>query len=314
MGLNDVGFNAKPAHINLISNWGGMGDHIARLPAIRYALKNAPHLTLDVYWQDYFVPLARYLMPAHRLTHLPISEAKYSMKGATVDFSPERLTSLSMHLVQHGFLILNDRIGEGEDLYYPQANLVTRDWPENPLPSPFIVFTVAHTAPVRAWPAKEINELARRVKAFGIHPVLVGTDQPLPLGGERGYIKGNIDEGIARDLFFDLTNRTDLLAALGVIQRSVATIGIDNGLLHLAHCTDVPVVAGYTSVEAKYRLPMRPKGQTEVLEAQVGCYGCQSSAHFVNFDFKRCMFSHYDCTKTLTADRFEAALKKLGVL
>ncbi len=302
-------FQAKPAHINVVSNWGGMGDSVARTPAIRYTHDTYTHLTMHVYWQDYFLPLAKVLLPeTDRMKHFKISEAKLFMPGAFITFDPNRITSLRLDLTEQAFLIVNDMVSPSEEArYYPQPGKAAL---RADLTKKYVVFTVASTAPARVWPAKEINELARRVKARGFAPVLLGSTEPQPTGNNAN-VKGEIDEEVDRSLFTDLSNQTTLVEALGVIQGASAVLGVDNGLLHLAHCTDVPVVVGYTSVEAKHRLPSRPKGQTIAIEAQVSCYGCQSKCNFIDFNFTKCMFGDYLCTTTMTADRFEKALENL---
>lgn len=304
------GVQFPKAHLNVISTWGGLGDMIARLPAIRWGLEEYPHLSMTVYWQDYFLDLAQLLLPSGtRLVHRKISEASYNLTHqAHCDFNPERLTSLGLHLTQHAFLSLYDRVAPSTAaMDYPQAPEI---FMKNPAGNA-IVFTVAHTAPAREWPAFHVNELARRVKAIGYTPVLLGTTQPVLTGDHGKAIEATIADGLDRSLFLDLTNKTSLIQVLGVIQQAKAVVGIDNGLLHLAHCTDTPIVAGYTSVSAAVRVPFRPQGLTEIVAAQVPCYGCQSKAHFVMHDFKQCLFGDYACTLTMSADAFEEKLKKV---
>lgn len=305
------GFQARPAHIRLISNYGGLGDMIARLPAIKYAIETYTHLSIDVYWQDYCLDLMKLLLPeTDRLKHYKASEAKYFGPGALVTFDPNRVTSLGLHLTDVAFLILMDRLPPDDKAKrYPQAPLIKSELAPK---EPYIVFTTAYTAKVREWPFKEVNSLAKRCKEQGYTPVLLGSTKPQEIGN-GALIKGNIDDQVDKGLFLDLTNQTTLTEALGIIQKGSAVLGVDNGLLHLAHCTSTPVVMGFTSVEARLRLPSRPQGKTLTIEAAVDCYGCQSKCNFIMFDFKKCIFADYLCTTTMTSDRFETALKMISI-
>jgi ADP-heptose:LPS heptosyltransferase len=54
-------------------------------------------------------------------------------------------------------------------------------------------------------------------------------------------------------------------------------IGIDSGTLHVAACTDTPIVALFTSCHHTYREPLgRDKTKFYPIPADIECYGCQS--------------------------------------
>jgi hypothetical protein len=320
------GWEPPKAKFNVISNWGGLGDQIARIPVYKWIHDTQTYTSMTIYIQDYFLDLARYLLPeTERLKYGRISDlgqwrAVYSLDGscqiglesgellgAYMDFSPERTPgSLGLHLTQQAFLALTDRLAESrEALAYPKP-------PRVPMLSSFprmIIFTVAFTAPAREWPAKEVNRLARTVREAGYAPVLLGNTEPQQAGD--GVIKGAIDDGIDRSLFLDLTNQTTLIEALGIMQRARAVVGVDNGLLHLAHCTSTQVVMGFTNMEARHRLPVRASGKTIALEAEVACKGCQSRGVYINANYKYCLFGDYACTQTMSSERFVQGLKEL---
>ena len=324
-------------HLNILSSNGGMGDLIARIPAIKYMLEASPHTSTTVYWQDYFVELARYLLPEHeRLKHGAIGDAKWNMARPIIEFDMERLTTLQLHLTDHAFLILMDQMPpDDESRFYPAAPVVVRAGLNYMMKdaglatAPYIVFTIGYTSNTRRWPAAHINTLAKRVRQHGLTPVLLGTTKKLNVGLEGDYIKAGVDEDIDRSLFVDLVDRTSLIECLGIIQRARAVVGVDNGLLHLAHCTDVPVVAGFTSLDPKHRVPYRrwPGGRagdwsvhglTKVITASTPCINgkphCQSEGFAINQDWRSCIFGDYACTLEMSSSQFETALKKLNVL
>ena len=92
-------------------------------------------------------------------------------------------------------------------------------------------------------------------------------------------------------------------------------VGLDNGLLHLAACTPVKIVAGYTTVKPAHRMPYRVgelgyKVWPVVPDLALKCRYCQSKAGFVyKFDFRSCYYGDYECTINLSADKY---IKKIG--
>jgi len=333
------GWSPPPVHLSVISQNGGLGDMLARLPALKYLAEQHQHVTKIVtYWPDYFVSLAQFMTPTNlKLVHKPISEAPYLMPKPYIDFTSDRLSTLHLNLVDHAYLMLMDQLPPtAMDKHYLRAPFVmdnTLDMPDVlELKQEIIVFTTDFTSHSRSWPAFHINSLAKKVKDAGFQPVLLGKPGELFGGAVASY-----SSGLKTELFMDLRGRTSLIEALGIIQRAKAVVGVDNGLLHLAACTDTPIVFGLTTLKPEHRVPTRPMpiylprkrllpypkdlhthfrvyGLTHVLEAQVPCNGCQSRGFAINVDWRDCLFDDYSCTLTLTADRFYEKLVRLGVL
>lgn len=293
-------------------------------------IENFRHISATIHVQDYFLELGRYLLPeGPRLKFSPLSQAKLTMQKPMITFDMERLTTLNMHLTTNAFLMLMDMVPpDTVSMQYPVA-------PRSALPQRLcelgpevVVITSDYTALSRQWPSVHINTLARRLRAQGLTPVLLGRSKRIETGIDKDPIIPVTNAGVDASLFVDLRDKTSLIEALGVMQRAKAVVGVDNGLLHLAHCTDVPIVYGFTTLLPQHRVPFRKQylysaentstwraehGLTEVLEAQVPCGGCQSRGFAVNNDWRTCLFGDYACTLTLTADRFMTSLKKLGV-
>ncbi len=309
------GFNPPQAHLNVISSHGGLGDAIARLPAFRYVNREFKHVSQTVYVQDPWLDLCRFLLPeSDRLQFKALSTAAFFIKDPVVDFGADRLSSLRLHLTEHAFLIMTDSLSESIREYeYPLASLVP-ETAEMTVTSPYVCFTTDSTAPARAWPVGHINGLATRLREQGLACVLLGRSTPIPAGD--GVISPKAADGIDTSLFIDLRDKTSLIEALGVMQRSKAVVGVDNGLLHLACCTNVPVVIGYTSLKARHRVPFRKVNLTQFIEAAVPCGGCQSRGDFINHDWKYCIpeYNDYACTLTMTADKFYKCLQDLHVV
>jgi hypothetical protein len=257
----------QPPAVNLkvISSHGGLGDQIARLPAYRHVLLTYPHVNLMIYVQDYFLDLAEYLMPGeNRLKWRALSTKPEKLEGPIVDFDPQRISSKHLHLTQQAFLMLTDSLADiyGETTKWTVlslnsgTNIYLSDIENG------VIFTPAYTAESRKWLGCHVNGLAKRVRDAGFTPVLLADIDPINTGVEGDPIIGRLPDDLDRSLFLDLTNRTTLIEALGIIQRSKAVVGVDNGLLHLAHCTDVPVVYGFSTLSPEHRLPVRSSGTT----------------------------------------------------
>ena len=318
------GFNPPPVHLTVISDHGGLGDSIARLPAFRYCLETYPHVSLTVHVIDAFKGLCEYLLPGNdRLTWKLRSEVPFRPRRPYVEFNPDRVSSLALGLTDQAFLMLMDHLPPddgGEAANYPVAPLTENQAWLNQLCGEgrgAIVFTTDYTAPTRQWPVFQVNALAYKLNDLGFTCVLLGRAKPVATGVEDDPIKPNALDGLKGELFVDLRDKTTLIEALGVMQRSKAVLGVDNGLIHLAHCTSVPVVVGYTSLLAMHRLPTRPHGRTEYIQAGEGyCTGCQSKGFAVNHDWRVCInVEHpYCCQLDLLPDRFLNKLRLLGVI
>lgn len=313
------GFQAKPVTLNIINTNGGLGDLIARLPAMRYMHDNYRHVSQVIWTPDYATDLLRYLLPnTDRLRHERYSRCPHSVSKPYIEFSAERLSTLHLHLTTHAFLILMNQIPEStKDMEYPYADPVRFIEPSSVDQglkildkNETIIFTTDYTSAVRSWPAYEINALAKLVRAKGIQPVLLG--KPGETMGGSGVAEST--DGIDGSLFVDLRGKTTLIEALGVIQRSKAVVGVDNGLMHLAACTDVPIVGGYTTLDPRHRVPVRPYGSFKAIPAAVPCGGCQSKGFAINMDWRQCLFQDRACTMTMTHDKFYLGLQELGVL
>lgn len=326
-----LGWAPPLVHLNIISGRGGLGDQIARLPAYRYMHDTYEHVSATIYVQDGFRDVVEYILPpTPRRSYKKLSEAPWTLKKPIVEFDMERLTTLNLHLTDHAFLILMDMLPPTKaDKAYPRACITPHYvWDNYLIQNPerkYIVFTTDYTAEARQWPACHVNELARRCGEAGVTPVLLGTSEPIPTGVEGDPVRPQANSGIQSGRFLDLRGKTTLVEALGIIQRAKCVVGIDNGLLHLAHCTDTPAVMGFTTLKPEHRVPVRMHNQridrdgrvaqlTKTLEAQVPCAGCQSRGFAVNHDWRTCLFDDYACTLTLTADRYWEKLKELNAV
>ena len=60
-----------------------------------------------------------------------------------------------------------------------------------------------------------------------------------------------------------------------LIDGAKAFIGIDGGLIHVAACTNTPLLSFFTSCKSDYRKPLKDTIKFYPMTANIDCYGCQ---------------------------------------
>lgn len=308
-------------HVNVCSNFGGLGDMIARLPAFKYAVETYENVVMNVYWHDYVLPLVERLLPStERMRHKKLSDMAFAdSKLPLLDFSPTHISSFSMHMTEHAFLMLLNRIPrESKDMWYLQDDRNNSWHTRSTLGldgKPFVVLTTGFTAPVREWLPKEVNKVKSWCERKGYVPVLLGSSQPMDVGN------GNVIKSGFRMSELDMTgvnnliDQTSITQALDVMRGAQAVVGVDNGLLHLASCTTTPVVWGFTSLVPEHRLPYLPGTHRHevVIPKKLSCAGCQSKVYFARHEFKYCMYGDNACVTMMKGELFIEALERLGL-
>ena len=296
--------------------WGGLGDNIARIPALRYLIKGYPQNSYHIFCPEYLLDLYKRFCLIENFgprVHLhPYSEWKTAEKRfrIIIDFEPHSFTALRMHLVDVAFIHLNDKIPTKEESIYPKYDPFWTDvvdfkkW-TSLQPSKYIVITTMYTAPVREWPAEEINKTVQGVIDRGYLPVFLG-ESNIPIMNTlsiQSYTSTEVDYSKG----LDLRGETTLIEALTIMHNSHAVLGVDNGLLHLASCTKAPVIWGFTSVNPMVRLPETPYDVPHfiVSPTKLACKFCQTNINWeVNHDFTKCFYKDYLCLKEMKAEKF----------
>jgi ADP-heptose:LPS heptosyltransferase len=306
----------RPTDLHVLITRGGIGDSVARMPAVRYILDTYEHVkTVRLFCQDNFVEFAQHLFKPYgaRIEIYGYSEMeeifdKYpNTPGVKTDH--EHHTTLRTHLTDHAFATLADTQTWDEEVkayVRVRPEEIVYETPEGP----YVVLCTGFTAPVREWLPGYVNEVAAYLKSKGITPVLLGSKKSEFWKDRAATSTTFRDDEINTEGCIDLRDETTLLQAAKVIARAEAICGVDNGLIHIAGCTDTPIVAGYTSVSSDHRAPFRTTSSTGIIEPEVACAGCQTKMGFVyNFDFRSCYFGDYKCTIEMRASKFIDALE-----
>lgn len=305
----------EPMFINIVNDNGGLGDAIARLPAIKYINDKHPHIT-PIFWvHDYLEEFIKHVFQGSRVIVKPFKDIKDILPYKARCFSIHKYSNLGSHLTDHAFHVIVNKDVDLIDKNYLKPNFDSINIDEFNLPTNYVVMSTGFTAPVREFLPNYINLVNEYILEKGYNLVFLG--QKVTKTGVTHDIKGKFNEEIDYDLGINLIDRTDLLQASKIIQNATAIVGLDNGLLHLAGCTDTAIVGGFTSVEPKYRMPYRHNVlgwnyYPVVPKESLTCRFCQSNMTFTyDNDFKLCYYKDYECVKQLDANAYIKELEKI---
>lgn len=122
------------------------------------------------------------------------------------------------------------------DVPPPDAGWIDADINRFALPRPFVLLA-AGSAPHRhdkRWPPALYGELARRLAARGLTPVLLGTESERAITAEIRALCGQA---------VDLTGRTGLFDIGGLARNAAGAVGNDTGPMHLIAAAGCPSLA-----------------------------------------------------------------------
>lgn len=297
-------------------NAGGIGDYINWTTAIEYAIDSSPWLEGWITTPPYFEELARLWLgkyePRFKIIVTRSKDFSELPPGtqASIPDARQYANACGFGLFDLGFVLFNQMswVPEGWKRLPPirgdEASLTKFNLPES-----YVVITPSATADNRRLTPESINELVVWLKRHDITPVYLGKLDVAP------DHKGTSPKYLELSGVIDLREKTNLVEAACVMARARLTIGLDNGLLHLACCSSADVAIAFTTASPKMRVPPRPKSaRTLVIEPpeSLNCRYCQTSMRKVlGHDFKNCLYGDNLCVKTITGDLLTEAAKKV---
>lgn len=284
--------------------------------AINYIRDNySEHVQPYVWVPDYFYDLAKNLCPDVIIRPFSKAEKKFNPHWVGRRTTNPQHDALATHLVDHAFHVLVNKQVRTEFKNYPILDLKPIDISRFNLPDKYVIITTGFTAPIREMLPVVVNEISDYSLSKGYIPVFLGSHQAA-LGIEDTGIVGNFKTEIDYSKGLSLIDKTTLLEAGKIIAGAKTIVGLDNGLLHLAGCTEIPIVMGFTSVEPYLRLPYRHNELgwnvfSIVPDESIKCRFFQSNwTLFYDHDFKYCN-NNYECVKNLTSDKYIRILEKI---
>jgi len=243
-------------HINIVFDNGGLGDHIAAMPVIAHFLKDIPYVIPHVWVPDFFVDFAKNLLPAANIKSFS-KERKYNnnLQGRALSKGAP-YTNLRTHITEQAFHVLSNDHPTPEMANYLKLNTDKINIERFKLPEKYVVVCSGFTAPIREMLPEYINQISDYIISKGYTPVFLGKRQS-QLGYNTLVIQGLFKEDINYSKGINLIDKTNLLETGKIIAQAKTIVGLDNGLLHVAGCTDIPIVGGFTSVDPFHRMPYR---------------------------------------------------------
>lgn len=302
---------------------GDFGDHIASLPVHKYIQDNYPHVNQIVWYPDFFVDFAKHLLPGVIIKPFSKGDKEYNDKLAGRKMSNTQATNMGMHMTDNAFHILIDKQVDNKYKNYLQLNLDKIHIGKFALPEKYVVIPTGFTAEVREMKANVVNELSDYILRKGYIPVYLGSRAAKVGAADVGDIKATFNTDIDYSKGIDLINRTTLLEAGKICGEAAAVVGLDSGLLHVASCTDVWVVGGFTTVRPEHRMAYRKDYlgyhyYPVVPDENLACRFCQSNWEFLfSTDYRKCFYKEWKldteikCVEQLTSDKYIKCLEQL---
>lgn len=307
-GIKTVTVNHPPFHpgtelpiirANYIFQGAGMGDFICYLPAMIYLAENCPWIYGRIFCPDFLVAFTQNIMdkyenwlvyPNEKLQNKLEPNSLFVCPGMNAKGQTQHqlANGTGGHLVDVGFLYFVNKfpVPQGWDLY-PVVAFDPRL--SKPPYGEFVVFTPGAVSENRMATGNHLNPIIQHVKKLGLNPVFLG----------KRHMSTNLHPKFAADIDYgagvDLRDKTTMLEAAWIMKHAKLTVGLDNGLLHLAACTDAKILAVFNTVDPRERKPHRPAGRWESLtltEQELVCIHCQSRMpQMFPHTFNRCLYS-----------------------
>lgn len=312
----------KPFNAAFIFNGGGIGDYINWVPAIEWIVNENPHVNPFVIVsqpiRDVLNHHFRKEISEKRLTVLEFDENKIekALPNETHIHFPEPgkqyANATGFHLMDIGFTYFCN-FNEAPQGYNRMPTIDFGDgvnhhspwlWPELE-GGRFAVLTPGATALNRQMPAKAFNELVEYIRGLGITPVFLGREHFVDFK-QHSFHKAKFNEGYDYSKGVNLLEKTSLLETVQIMRKAEFVLGLDNGLLHMASTTEVPIIFGLTITSVKHRNVRRTKGLTihiHLTEKDLACTACQSRTRFLaGHAYKHCIYTDNLCCELIFAN------------
>lgn len=286
------------------------GDLVCSLVAVDYIIRTYPWVNLLVWVPDYLLDFAKNILPEKAIVR-NYTEAKKKYDGTRPGISTQwsgRHTPMRIHPVDYGFHLLADEHVPLEKKNYLKFNGTNVDITKYNLPEKYVVIGVGSTFKVKEFPIDTVNEISKYCISKGYTPVFVGKE--VDETGVKYKKTANITK-VDFSLGIDLTNKTNLLELAKVIEGAKCYVGMDGGNVHIAGCTDTPIVVGYTFIDGKkHNVPIRNNQlgyNCYVVEPDesLKCRFCQTRMNFYyDLWYPDCLYKDFECVKHMTPDKF----------
>jgi hypothetical protein len=319
-----------PFRMNFIFLNGGMGDYAAWQRSIEWLCEKATWIHGALIVPTYFVEFAEHFIGKHKhwtvcdyksLEQIPkVNELPFR---GPVELQRESLNATGAHLATCGWVYFTnkEKAPPGYEYYsqFEQSYLDGMELPDEAKgleQGKYAIFTTGMTTDSRKVPPGGWVPIIQHVIDKGLTPVFLGKDTMIT--GNALNIHTSFDPSIDFTKGIDLRNKTSMLQAASIMSRAAFVIGHDNGLLHLAGCTEVPIIFGYNIALPEHREPLRKVKKTYNVvlnQKELACYGCQSEFNFlINFNFRKCLYDDLACMSKLFSNGGDKWKQKIDLV
>ena len=285
---------------NFVLGNGGIGDLICYLQALKYVEKHWPHLKKKCFTFPFFMETAKLFLD---------DSWEWGVADANggVDLGPDptptampdtkcRINLAGLHPIDFGFLWYANMMAPKGWNHYPKIDLSKVENKAKHLQH-YAVMTPGALVGVRQMLPQVFNGIVEHFKSIGVTPVFLGSSEIAKNYGAQFSEQYNYDG-------LDLRNKTSINEAMKVMEGARVVVGVDNGLLHLAGCTETPIVFNYSVASPEHRRPRRLAGYIYDIIPEVSCRFCQSNFRFVTADIQgKCLYGDNACLSDLSLEK-----------
>jgi ADP-heptose:LPS heptosyltransferase len=279
---------------------GGMGDYICNMVAMRWIAETQPQVIGRIVTEQYYIPLFANMMAAYEdweVIDNPTGKKEFIKGKDNLYIKDARVmpNACGMNMVDLAFAMFANKNPIPPDSYYPQIDFDLLPPIKQKLPKPYVVMTPGASTPVRTMPAEMFNGIKAHVESKGYHVVMLGSRMK-----QAEKRKINFHNQYDYTDATNLLDQTSILQAAQIINEAEFIVGLDNGLLHLAACTNANIVFGYNVASPEHRRPKREADKGLLVELHpdpqtLPCVFCQSNVNLVQHDFSRCLYKDLAC-------------------
>jgi hypothetical protein len=221
--------------------------------------------------------------------------------------------SINIPLIDWASLTLANCILKPEQKNYLNLDYIKTDVSKFKLPNNYIILTCGYTSELKKLNPIVFKEIKNYLISLGFSIVVLGKEGNI-VDGSR-VLKVDILKEYDLSNTINLVNKTSILESLRIISKAEFILGVDNGLLHLAGCTNTPIIAAYTHKDPYYLMPYRNNqlgyNVYTITPSEDVCRFCMTNYILQNHDYKYCDKGTFECCKSLTFEKFKEQIDKV---
>jgi len=251
----------KPICLNL-GECNGLGDLISATPTIKklyeaygqkvVVLSKIPELFKNNPYVEKSYKVSSVDMDFFNESHLMHNSfynvGKKNERG--IENKYNRMDIRQFHAVHLGFMLAKDEL----ECYYKPTHPLQID----NIPEKFVLIHPVTTWATRTWSLENWMLLTKRLNEMGIAVISTGKDS-----SETGFF--NVDKPVFDfeiENGLNLMNKSTICDCWHLMNKALAFVTMDSGLLHLAGTTDVFIIQLGSAILPEFRAPYRYGSQT----------------------------------------------------